>query len=317
MPFGRPWNVLNNRRDRVARSLQTSQFSMKWHDISDPTNPQFDELAVTLGIHPLHVEDCRQSGQRAKVENNDNYLFVNLKLLLLNAGNSLNIAHLGLFVSADSLITVHNGPLPLLDELREKPDDLRPDQLLYRLMDGVVESYLPVLDGLEERIDLLQDEVLDRPKPSSLESIGKIRNTLMQLRRVLNDTRHVSFQLRHVRSMLIGQELLPFLRDIHDDLAIDLDAIAGERERLTNALDIYLSSVANRTTEATRTLTLLGTIAVPALVISSLFGMSVSYPAWTKSPWALTVVAIVTAALTIFLLWYLKRNDYLPGGRTD
>ena len=95
-----------------------------------------------------------------------------------------------------------------------------------------------------------------------------------------------------------------------------MEMIAGERERLTGVLDVYLSSVANRTTEATRTLTLLGTIALPALVISSFFGMSIPYPAWTKSPWALAFLAALTVAVTGFLLWYLKRNDYLPGGST-
>jgi Mg2+ and Co2+ transporter CorA len=83
------------------------------------------------------------------------------------------------------------------------------------------------------------------------------RNTLLQLRRILSSTRHAVFQLRHVVSPIIGDDMSPFLRDVHD-LAINLETIAGERDRLAGVPDIYLSIVANRTTEATRTLTLLG-----------------------------------------------------------
>ena len=133
---------------------------------------------------------------------------------------------------------------------------------------------------------------------------------------MLNATRHIAFQLRHVPDPLISKDLSPFLRDVHDDLAIILDLIAGQRDRLAAVLDIYLSSVANCTTEATKTLTLLGTVALPALVITSLFGMNIEYPAWTKSPFVFPALLVLAVASTLFLLWYLRRGDYLPGGST-
>ena len=66
---------------------------------------------------------------------------------------------------------------------------------------------------------------------------------MLQLRRILSGTRHAVFQLRHVVSPIIGEHISPFLRDVHDDLAINRESIAGERDRLAGVLDIYLSSV--------------------------------------------------------------------------
>jgi magnesium transporter len=123
--------------------------------------------------------------------------------------------------------------------------------------------------------------------------------------------------LRHIPSPLINQELLPFLRDVHDNLAIILDTLAADRDRLGGVLDVYLSSLANRNAEATKTLTLLGTAALPALVISSIFGMNIDYPSWTKSHSMFAIVTIISLAVTLFLLWYLRREDYLPGGTTS
>ena len=99
-----------------------------------------------------------------------------------------------------------------------------------------------------------------------MEKIGEVRSTLLELRRVLNSTRHLIVQLRHIPSPLINQELSPYLRDVHDDLTIILETIVADRDRLGGALDIYLSSIANRNAEATKTLTLLGTAGLLGLV---------------------------------------------------
>jgi magnesium transporter len=169
---------------------------------------------------------------------------------------------------------------------------------------------------MEESIDTLQDQVTGWPGPGVLERIAITRTSIMQLRRVITGARQAVFQLRHDPHPIITADLGPFLRDVHDDLTIHLETIAGGRDRLTGVLDIYLSSVTNRTAEATRTLTLMGTIALPVVVISSLFGMAIEYPAWTKSPWLFGALVVAMIVVTGFLWWYLKRRDYLPGGTT-
>jgi magnesium transporter len=301
----------------LALASGTYAMVMTWHDVVDPGSLQLDQLAEDYFLHPLHVEDCRQSAHRIKVESDRHYLFIVVKLLDLEQTNKLAVEDLVLFVGSDFLITVHRSPIGLLDALRELGEKLRTDQVLYRLANVVVDSYLPLIDKLEDIIERLHDQVVSAPRPNVLERIGEIRSVLTQLRRVLSNTRHVAFQLRHVSSPFISQELSPFLRDVHDDLAIDLDIVAAEQDRLASALEVYLSSVANRTTEATRTLTLLGTAALPALVITSLFGMNIAYPSWTKSTWIFAVLVAVIFAITGFLLWYLRRRDYLPGGSTS
>lgn len=102
------------------------------------------------------------------------------------------------------------------------------------------------------------------------------------------------------------------MRNVHDDLAIVIDTLEGERDRLASVLDIYFSSIATRSTEATKTLTLLGTMALPALVITGILGMNVAYPAWTRAPWIFDSLVVITLALTIFLVWLLRRGAYLP-----
>jgi magnesium transporter len=288
---------------------------MKWHDIAGADSPQLDELAAAYGLHSLHIEDCRTRGQRTKVDDGGTYLFLILMLPAPKEGALFATVNLALFACAEFIIAVHETPVPLLEKLGQNAG-LRPDQVLYRVLEGVVESWLPVVEQIEENLDSLQDQVTGWPGPDVLERIAATRNAILQLRRVIGGTRHVLLQLRHASNPIITADLAPFLRDVHDDLTIHLETIAGERDRLTGVLDIYVSSVTNRTAEATRTLTLLGTIALPSLVITSLFGMAIEYPPWTKSPWLFGVLVMATIVLTGCLLWYLKRRDYLPGGTT-
>jgi magnesium transporter len=281
---------------------------MLWHDISDPQAPELDQLAEKYRLHAVHVTDCRAAAQRAKVEAADHYLFIVLKILVLETNHRLAVGDLSLFVGADFLITVHSISVPVVEALRHASDDLRPDEVLYRLMDGVVDSYLPLLDEIQVRIDSLQGRAIRRTERTVPEQINRLRGTLMGLRRALLSMRHVAFRLQHTRSQIIGRDLPPFLRDIYHHLAEDLDTIAGERDRLAGILDLFLASVANQHTEAMRALTLLGTAVLPALVISTFLGMNLRMPEWANSVWAFDVVSGGTIILTLLLWWYLKRR---------
>lgn len=281
---------------------------MTWDDISDVKGPELDELAGRYKLHPLHVEECRRAGQHPKVEAADHYLFIVLTVLVLQSDHKLTAGDIDLFVGREFLITVHGASVRVIEALLQSGKDLRPDEVLYRLMDGVVDSYLPLLDELQVRIDGLQVRAFGAPEPGLLAQINEIRSTLLELRRVLLNMRHVAFHLQHTGSQLIGPELPLFLRDIHGHLAEDLDAIAGERDRLAGVLDFYQSSVANRNTEAMRGLTFLGTAVLPVLVITSFFGMNIRYPSWVNSAWAFPLIVTFTIAVTGLLLWYLKRE---------
>jgi|HubBroStandDraft_6_1064221.scaffolds.fasta_scaffold146084_2 magnesium transporter len=290
---------------------------MEWHDIQNPDDKLLDELAARYSLHPLHVEDCRQDAQRTKAETGEGYLFISLKQMAFDDSGRLATGDLALFVGGDFLLTIHRAPVALLEPLRAAKGELHPDQVLYRVMDAFVESYIPLVERLESSIERLEDVVVGAPRPTVLENIGEARSTLLELRRVLNGTRHIVVQLRHIPGPLINQELSPFLRDVQDDLAIILDNIGADRDRLAGALDLYMSSIANRNAEATKTLTLLGTAALPGIVITSIFGMNIEYPSWVKSHSMFAIVMMTSLAVTLFLLWYLRRKDYLPGGTTS
>src|SRR4051794_18984316 len=282
-----------------------------WHDIRDPNDAELDRLAVQYNLHPLHIEDCRHGNQNAKVEEQGDYLFIIMKLIDLTAEDDLRIGDTNMFVGKDWLITAEESGCKavadLLDRTKQTAKDQRPDQLMHRLMDGVVDSYLPILDHLNERIDTLEDEVLNNPDPSMLQKVFDLKRKLIELRRVLANMRDVVGHLQKTDSDLIANDLTPFLRDVYDHVARSLDMIETQRDLVNGAMDIYLSSVANRTNQVMKVLTVMGTVALPALVISGFYGMNIKPLPWAESPHALWIVVGMILGTSAALIAMLKK----------
>src|SRR5581483_10138296 len=209
---------------------------------------------------------------------------------------------LDLFLGRDYLITVQEARCQpvraLLDDMHAKLDGmakkgehLRADQLFYRIVDAVVDSYFPVLDYFDDLTDRVETRVLEDPSPEALQTIFEGKRNLLVLRRILTNTRDVAAHLQRSESQLIGRDMWPFLRDIYDHVARSLDTLEVQRDLLSGSMDIYLSSQAQRTNQVMKVLTVLGTIALPALVISGFYGMNLRGLFWAESPHGASIAA--------------------------
>jgi magnesium transporter len=283
---------------------------MKWHDIADPKDPELDRLAAQYHIHPLHIEDCRHRNQRAKVEENAGYIFTVLKTVQVQDGE-LAFHDLDVFLGGDWVITVQegnrDGAAAILQPVHAMEANLRADQVFYRIYDGVIDSYLPTIDGIDDVIDELEEQVLQSPTPQVLSRIFHTKRTLIDLRRVLVNTRDVTAHMYRTQHNLIQTDLIPFLRDVYDHVARNLDLVETQRDLLTGTMDVYLSSVANRTNEVMKVLTILGTIALPALVVSGFYGMNTKGLPFADSPNGTAIVTTMMISTTALLLILLRR----------
>ncbi len=289
--------------------------SVSWHDIRDPNSPELDRLAARYHLHPLHIEDCRHRNQRAKVEEGAGYIFVVLKPVDAQSDGGLRIGDLDVFLGPDYVITVCESACAAvtarLDQLRSANTVDRGDQLLYRVFDSLVDSYLPILDEYNEEIDQIEDLALDRPTPDALQRIFSTKRALIELRRVLTNTRDVAGHLQRTETDLIQRDLWPFLRDIYDHVTRNLDLVEMQRDLLTGAMDIYLSSIANRTNQVMNVLTVLSTIALPSIVISGFYGMNTKGLPGVDSPYGAWIAVGLMGVTTVLLLWILKRFEWL------
>ena len=193
-----------------------------------------------------------------------------------------------------------------LNKVKQNPK-LRPDEIFYRVMDNVVDAYQPIIDRASDRIDEMEDQALANPDPSMLEDVFDLKRMLIQLRRLLANTRDVVGHLLRNEFPLVGQDLAPFLRDVYDHLVRNLDLIEIHRDLLTGTTELYLSSVANRTNQVMKVLTVFGTIATPALVITGVYGMNLKHLPFAESPHSWGIVIGMIMLVSALVLAVLKR----------
>ncbi|AXC14740.1 Magnesium and cobalt transport protein CorA [Acidisarcina polymorpha] len=283
---------------------------MAWYQLEANDSEQLDELAEKYKLHSLHVEDCRNAEGRIKAEETPDYLFVILKPLKI-VDEETSESPLHIFVGRDFCITVGDMSCSSVREAMERAwragSDISPGKILYLIFDTIVDSYFVIVDRLDDRIDLIEDDVLDDPSPKILEKIFDNKRQLIDLRRIVVATRDVGIHLQRNTGTLVDENLYPFFRDVYDHLLRLADTIDTMRDLLNNTLDVYLSSVANRTNQVMKVLTVLSTIALPALVISGIYGMNLKGLPFLESDYGSEYIGAAMFLSTVFLLLLLRR----------
>jgi magnesium transporter len=294
---------------------------MPWYQLDNAQDPKLDQLAKQHNLHPLHIEDARNQDESVKVDTTSTYTFAVFKPVRLvpdpdDPGEQMpTFSPIDIFAGKDFLITISDPTCPTSEQAlaraRRDGDDEHPGKLVSLILDTIVDLYFPAIDHFDDRIDQLEDKVFDDPSPEILQAVFAIKRELIDLRRVLVNTRDASLHLQRDPDTVIDAEHQPYMRDTYDHVARLLDSVETQRDLLNNTLDIYLSSVANRTNEVMKVLTILGTIVLPVLAISGIYGMNLKGLPFEDSPHGAEWVALVTAIATAILLYALRKMKWL------
>jgi magnesium transporter len=252
-------------------------------------------LGERLDLHALALEDVFNTWQRPKVESYDDYLFVVLRLQWLGDEESsppdqtaprsdrdeLESEQISIFLGPDWVVTVQEVDCEALQPVRERVASgkgrlrkLGADYLGYAIIDALVDSYFPLLEGLGDRLEQLEDRLLEDPDPSVLAALHQLKKDLLQLRRTVWPQREVLNSLTRSETSLIGAETQLFIRDGYDHAVQILDIVESYRDVANGLTDLYLSSVSNRTNEVMRVLTVISSIFIPLTFIAGIYGMN-------------------------------------------
>jgi Mg2+ and Co2+ transporters len=175
-----------------------------------------------------------------------------------------------------------------------------PVALLHRIVDGMVDSYRPEMDKLEDRIDDLEKQIFDRPDPSLVRRILDEKRQIAGLRRIVTPQRDVVARLARRDFVDISTEMSFRFRDVYDHLVRVADDVLIFQDRITGMLDAHLSNVSNRLNEVMKVLTVVSTVLMPLTLLTSLYGMNVPLPQFPGGEreqfWWLFGIMVVTAA---------------------
>jgi magnesium transporter len=298
----------------AAACLVGEHNHFRWFHVEDVKGPALDELAVAFGLHDLAIEDCRNLRQRSKVDDYDTHIFLVLNTLHFDkTKRDCWFGEFNVFAGKDFLITVHDGPSrtyrAVLPKFQAEPKMAHPGHLLRALLDYIVDQYLPVLDTVEERIEEMEEEVIEKTSPAQLSEIFALRRALINFRRVATGMRDAVNHLLYRTEPWLRTEQL-YLRNVYDHIVRALDFVETYREILTGVLDVHLTATANRTNEIMKVLTIYTTIAAPILLITGYFGQNFDSLPLLHQSYGVPVMHGLLLISSLGALWFFKRRGW-------
>ena len=265
-------------RSAIGELLDRDEYF--WLDLDAPSNEEVETLDGLFHFHPLALEDLRKKGQRPKLEDFGDYMF----LVYYGArdpegGTAVRLEEVHAFVSGGYLVTVHDGRCSALDEVRKRLDALPPSSeqfVVYRVLDALTDTFFPLLEDLEDRLEDLDEEIFSAPSPDHLQPLTELRRDLVELGRVTTPQRDML--ARHIDDILevpgLEADSRNYFRDVYDHAIRISDQIDSYRDLLIGSRDAYLSVTSNRLNEITKQLTVVATIFLPLSFVVGFFGQN-------------------------------------------
>jgi len=297
------------------RGLVAEPETRLWVDLTDATRDLVAEVADALEIHPLVAEDIAERGQRPKLELTGDE--AHLVVYAIAYGEELVSSEIDIVLARRYLLTSHEGRWDPLQthHLRLGPMPLLSrgvDYLAWGLIDSLVDSYYPIFDGIDEEIDTLEDEIIEKVDKSSLTRLLEIKRTLVEIRHVVSPMREVFNQLTNRELGLVQPETILYFRDVYDHLIRLNDELDSYRDLASGILDVYLSTVNNNLSLIMKRLTGVTVILAGIGAVGGLFGMSEAGAALDGREavgfWAVVAVVLIGAGLVALLL---RRIDWI------
>jgi magnesium transporter len=306
----------------ISRSQMLASLSDKdnllWVDLENPNEFESDCLVEMFNFHPLAVEDCISDLSQPKVDDFEEYLFLVMHAVQTGPDGELVSKELDVFLGKNYVVTFHKDPLKSVEKIRDfvakKPEVLMgrgADLLVHSILDQLVDNYLPVLDHYDEKVDHLEEELFNNPPKDYLATILAMKRDIFHLRRIVSPQRETLNFLTRNPTIFIRQKNLIYFRDVYDHLFRIYGMIEGCQEMVTGILQAYFSYSSHRLNDVIKRLTIVATLAMPALTIASFYGMNFKHMPELDWPFGYAFSYVLMAVTTIVLLIWMKFKKWL------
>jgi magnesium transporter len=288
-----------------------------------------DETTIrTIGeifsLHPLVVEDVVNAPQRPKAETYDDQLLLIVRAVRSLRDGETELGQVSIIFGKNYVLTFqerYSDVLePVLRRLRSGKGLMRrrkADYLAYAIFDTVVDAYYPVLEDIGDGLEQLEEVVITNPSPDVLKRLNRTKNQLVNLRRSIWPQREAVNTLIRDDNPLITDEVRVYLRDTYDHCVQTTEVVEMYREMVTGLLNTYLSSIANRTNDVMKVLTIMASIFIPLTFMAGIYGMNFENMPELQVWWAYPILwcaMIVTAAGMTVYFW---RKGWIGSGNTE
>jgi magnesium transporter len=296
-------------------------------DVHDP-GPDDDVsgmLCNTFHFHPVAVEAADKFGQRARIDDYDDFVHI---VTFGMADDGKNVAEVHCFVTGKFIISIHRGNCPALATVRGRIGNHHSSEaaapqvvVFYLIMDTLVDSFFPVLSDVDDAIDNLEGAILKTPTEEQLGTLFDMKRQILTIRKVITPQRDMISGLNSGVVEIPGMtdQGSAYFRNLYDHLIRISDMVDGYRDLISGAMDTHLSMVSNRLNVVMKQLAIIATVFLPLGFLTGFFGQNFAWPIahlQSSFPYFLFLGLGSELVAIILLLWLFKRRGWLGSGPT-
>ena len=292
------------------------KYSVTWLDCMGANEKDVETLGSIFNFHKLTQHSYFHSQQRSKLEDYGTYFFLIIKEIEYK--KEIKGHKVGVYTGNNYVVTLRENASeifePIVQMINGKNPRIMsegPDYLCYLLIDEIVNQYMPILDSFEKQIDGIENEILGTVSQETLKRIFKIKRDLLNFRKILWPIRDMLLRFERGSMPNLSDKTRVYLRDVYDHMITITEIVETYRELTSNVVEAYLSTISNNINQVVKVLTVLASLAVPATIITSFYGMNLTFPDQkffgeeTGYYFVLLLMLVSTAALLLFF-WRKK-----------
>lgn len=299
-------------------ALGAPEDEITWITVDGLQNTELmEELGNIFKLHPLVLEDILNTNQRPKMEDYGDYLYIVLSNFTGADDVGMSYEQISIVLGKNFVLSFREKESAIFQPIRERLSCNKgrirkagADYLVHAIVDNIVDNYFIVLEALEEKIEFLEDDLVKRTTPATLQAINKLKRELILLRKSLWPLREAISALERTDSLLISESTGVYFKDIYDHVIAVIDSVETYRDMLSNMLDIYLSAVSNKLNEVMKVLTVIATLFMPLTFLAGIYGMNFKYMPELEWRWGYFIILGIMLTVALFMLFYFKRKKW-------
>ena len=286
-----------------------------WIDATNITKNEADLLAKHFNLHPVTKEDIILSQGVVKVEQFPEYLFATF-YSAMKEGRRIKLKPLDFVLGKTFLISTHKDKLESFEKLKKQPDRIKHyiargmDILFHRLLDRKLDTFFPLLEELDEEIEIIDEKIAHKVERKQLAKILEIKRRIVAMKRIAFPQREkISFLARR-NYRFISDASLPYFRDTYDSAIRILDVIEDHREAIATTFDTYMTAVSNNMNEVMKVLAIIATIAMPLTVVSGIYGTNFINLPGSNHPEGFMIMILIMVMMMVGIIIFFKDRKW-------
>lgn len=289
-----------------------------WVELKSPDSQTITRLGDELGLHALALEDAISIHQRPKLEEYEGHVFIATRTAQLWESR-MELGETHLFVGSNFVAAIRHdsgsGYKRVSDRLQRRPSGIRAaaPYALYLVLDLIVDRFRPVIEGMQDRFQSLESQLMSGSKPGRgmLEELYEMKRDLTALRDAAEPMQEITQNLIRLHPELSTKELKAYYRDIHDHAVRVSATIDRLRISTSDAMQFHLASLSVKQNESVQKMAGWGALLALPTVVFSLYGMNFVNMPELKWPWAYPALLLLTGLGMLVLYRRLKRRGWI------